>query len=108
MLFAVVDETQLLSSAIAAVAGALGGGGLVAWRKAPVEQESIAVETARELVKTMSDELGRKQIELAEMGARHLAEIARRETEIKTLRDRVDSLDNHLARVVDEPPNHLA
>jgi hypothetical protein len=103
-----VDETLLLSNLGTALIAAGGAGGIVAWRKLRPETEAIAVETLGAVIRSLRDELDRKQDEVSDMRVAHLAEMERKQAEITDLRHRVEGLALDLAKVVSDPPDHLA
>jgi hypothetical protein len=61
----------------------------VGWRKAGPESEAIATQTLRNVIKELRLELDRK------------------ESEIQSMRSRLDLVDKHLSTIVDLPPGHL-
>lgn len=73
---------------LVAAAGAVLGA-MVAWRKAGVESESVAVGTLRVVIAELRTELDRKDEELAGM------------------RQRVDELEGLVDKLVVDPPGHL-
>lgn len=83
-------DPTLISAIGAAIAGAGGGGALVAWRKAGVEAESIAVSTLRSVI-------GELRIELDD-----------KESEIKLLRGRLDAAEQLINEFFHDPPGHVA
>jgi hypothetical protein len=103
-----IDETLLLSNVATAAIAAAGAGGLTAWRKGGAEGEAIAVETLGAVIKSLRGERDRKQLEVGQMREAHEADLARKQGEIDDLRHRVEGLALDLARVVSDPPDHLA